>query len=39
MYMLKNLYFLRSRDKNNFYRMYLNKSTGTNAQNSIEESV
>ena len=39
MYLVKNLYLLRSRDKNNFYKMYLNQSSGTIFQSSINDSV
>ena len=39
MYMIKNLYILRSKDKNNFYKMYLNRSSGTVAQSSMNDSV
>ena len=39
MQMIKNLYILRSRDKNNFYKMYLNRDSGSVAQSSMDDSA
>jgi hypothetical protein len=37
--MIQNLYILRSRDKNNFYKMYLNRDSGSVAQSSMNDSA